>query len=479
MKFRHTKKKAYFCRLKITRMSIRMKRKYIYPLLATLFLPTFLTSCVKDNDETTELSEQCYISASALGNLKRSMYGKTSAGMDSIYTATYSGAAFPMIIDHRNLIIENNDSLLVRSRLDRVTVSVSFVGTLTWRKANPTTEEEEKWTAYNSKDSLNLTEPLHFRVFSETGNSSRTYTLKVNVHQQNGDSTTWDNLGAVAELAEIKDRRVAMVREVLTIVGQNSSDELVCVQHPNTLDGEWTLNSTTGAAGAKPSTLQQQGDKLVMSTSGGSIVESDNGIDWNTTSYPTRSGLTLVAASLDRLYALCEGKLVSSDGGEWVEEQLDDEAANLPTDNLNGVFYVSKNTMHRLFLIGRRNADDKEATIWCKTWAEQENDANWMYYTPNQTDLYRCPMLENLSVVAYDNGMQAFGGALSEILHSGDNGVTWKTYDNNDMLVDEALQKVAKKAKYLAATADNEHFLWMILDDNVWRGRINRLGFEK
>jgi hypothetical protein len=195
-----------------------MKRKYIYPLLATLFLPTFLTSCVKDNDDTTELSEQCYISAFSLGNLKRSMYGKTSAGMDSIYTSTYSGSGYSMTIDHRNLTIENYDSLLVRSRLDKVTVSVTFVGTLVWRKANPTTAEEEKWTTYNSKDSLNLTEPLHFRVFSETGNSSRTYTLKVNVHQQNGDSTTWDNLGAITELAEIKERRVAMVGDVLTIV---------------------------------------------------------------------------------------------------------------------------------------------------------------------------------------------------------------------------------------------------------------------
>jgi hypothetical protein len=269
-----------------------------------------------------------------------------------------------------------------------------------------------------------------------------------------------------------------MVGDVLTIVGQNSSDELVCVQHPNTLEGEWTLNSTTGAAGAQPSTLQQRGDKLLMSTNEGSVVESVNGIDWNAASYPSRSGLTLVAASLERVYALCDGKLLSSDGGDWVEEPLDDEAANLPTDNLNGVFYF-KNAMHRLFLIGRRNAEDKEATVWCKTWAEQENAATWMYYTPNQTDQYRCPLLENLTVVPYDNGMQAFGGALSEILHSGDNGVTWKTYDDNDMLVDEALQKVAKKAKYLAATADNEHFLWMILDDNVWRGRINRLGFEK
>ncbi len=460
-------------------MSLRMKKEYIYPLLAILMLPAFLTSCIKDDDDTTELSERCYISAFSLGTLKRSMYAKTSAGMDSIYTTTYSGTAFPLTINQRNDTIENYDSLLVRTQLNKVIVSVTFEGVLVWRKANPTNEEEEEWTSYDSKDSLDLTEPLHFRVYSESGNSSRTYTLKVNVHQQNGDSTTWDNLGAAAVLAEMSERRVAVVEKTLTVVGLNSSDELICAQHPNTLSGEWILNSTSGADGARPSTLQQQGTKLLMSTNEGSIIESSNGIDWETASYPTHSGLTLVAASPDRLYALCDGVLVSSNGDDWIEERLDDEATYLPTDNLNGVFYVSKNGMRRLFLIGQSNPDDTEAAVWCKTWADQETEAQWMFYAPNQTDQYRCPMLKNLTIVAYDDGLQALGGTLSSILHSADNGITWKTYDDNDMLVDENLQKVAQKAQRLTAAVDGEHFLWIVLDDQVWRGRINRLSFEK
>lgn len=460
-------------------MSIRMKRKYIYLLLASLILPTLLTSCIKDNDDTTELSEQCYISSLSLGSLKRTMYAKTSAGMDSIYTTSYSGSAFSMTIDQRNLTIENYDSLLVRSRLDKVTISVSFVGTLVWRKANPTTEEEEKWTAYESKDSLDLTEPVHFRVYSETGNSSRTYTLKVNVHQQNGDSTTWDNLGTAAALAELGERRAVVLEDQLMVLGLDGSNNLMCVQHPNSLSGEWAQNSTTGADEAQPSTLQKQDTKLLMSTSEGKIIESENGTDWTTASYPTRAGIKLVAVSPDRLYALCDGQLLSSNGGDWEEEQLDDEASNLPTDKLNGVFYISKNGMRRLFLIGSRNAEDKEATVWCKTWSGQEESATWMYYTPNQTDQYRCPIMNNLTIVAYDGGMQALGGTLSSILHNADNGITWKAYEDNDMIVDEALQQVAKKAKRLTATVDNDNFLWIVMDDQVWRGRINRLGFEK
>ena len=94
-------------------------------------------------------------------------------------------------------------------------------------------------------------------------------------------------------------------------------------------------------------------------------------------------------------------------------------------------------------------------------------------------------MLQNLCVVPYDDGFQALGGrsmdgtyeAMDSIRHSSDHGISWKTYDNDDMNVDKAIQNAAKTAQYITATVDEKNFLWIVIDNQVWRGRINRLGF--
>ena len=50
-------------------------------------------------------------------------------------------------------------------------------------------------------------------------------------------------------------------------------------------------------------------------------------------------------------------------------------------------------------------------------------------------------------------------------------------YEEDDMKVDPALRTAAQGAQYLTAAVDDEKFLWVMVDNKVWRGRINRLGF--
>ena len=455
-------------------------------LLALVATSSILCSCSSSDDDAAELSDNCYISSFTLGTLRRTIYGLTSAGMDSIYTTAFSGSYFPMIIDQRKQRIENLDSLPIRTLTDRVLVSVAFEGTLLWRKADISTLEDTTWTAYNKNDSIDLTDSLHFRVYAENTKSSRTYTVKVNIHQQQSDSTTWDSLGIVTALEPTTERKATVWNNKLTILATQADGTLLCVQHPLGTSGEWAGQNTVGTANAIPSTLQQQGNRLLLSTSDGQVLESTDAITWSAASFPTLAGLRLVAASDDYVYALAAGRLYRSNGATWDEEPLDDDASLLPTDQLNSVFYTLKNGMPRLILVGRKAVADTHATIWAKSWEKgTEAEEGWMYYTPNNADKYRCPALRNLCIVPYDNGLQALGGrsedgthqALDVIRHSSDHGITWKTYDNNDMNVDHALQKAAQAAQYITATADDNHFLWIVAGNQVWRGRINRLGF--
>lgn len=461
-------------------------KKHIFSLLLTFFVLSFVLVSCKSDDEANEYSDQCYISSFSLGSLKRTIYGHTTAGMDSIYTTTFSGTYFPMIIDQRKQTIENLDSLPIRTQLEKVLVSVDFEHMLVWRKADITNLEDTTWHTYDSSDSIDLSEPLHFRVYSENATSSRTYTVKVNVHQQVGDSTNWDALGNVEALMPTTERKVTVWNDKITILATQADKTLLCIQHPLSTSGEWTSQNTTGTAKAIPGTLQQQGNRLLISTTDGRLLESTDAVTWTQTGHPALTDMRLVAASKDYVYALSAGKLYSSNGTSWNEESLDDNANLLPSEQLNSIFYTLKSGMPRILLVGHQTGNNHYAAIWAKSWEEgQESQEKWIYYTPNEADKYRCPMLQNLCVVPYDDGFQALGGrsmdgtyeAMDSIRHSSDHGISWKTYDNDDMNVDKAIQNAAKTAQYITATVDEKNFLWIVIDNQVWRGRINRLGF--
>ena len=459
-------------------------KKYFFPLLAILTLPIVMISC-KDDEEEVYYSEDCYISSLSLGAMKRTLYVTGHDGLDSAYTVSFTSTFFPMTIDQRRQTIENLDSLPVRTRLNAVLVSASFQGLLVWRKANLAADADTTWQNYSSSDSLDLREPLHFRVISVTGLSSRTYTLKVNVHQQDADSTHWDSLGFVEPLKAMGERKALVWNNKVTILGKLADGTISLVQHPCTTTGEWSGSATTGTQQAVPGTVQQLGGALYMSTTEGRLITSSDGTTWTQANAPALTGLTLVDASDDYLYALAGNKLYRGNGENWEEETLEDAGENLPTSQLNGIYYTMKNGLKRLVLVGGKEGD-KEATVWAKSWQEgKEAKESWIYYAPNDADKNRCPLMDNLCVLPYDDGIQALGGksadgkyeALGSILHSNDHGITWKTYTNYDMKADPWQKKAASTAQYITAAVDGQSFLWVFVDDQVWRGRINRLGF--
>lgn len=460
-------------------------KKYVYPLLLMLVAPIVLVSCF-DDDETIEYDDHCYISGFSLGSLKRTLYTLSSEGADSAYTTTFAGSSFPMTINQRTATIENLDSLPVRTNVSAVLATVTFQGSLAWRKADLTGLEDTTWTTYNSKDSLDFSDSLHFAVVAADSRSHRIYTVKVNVHQQRGDTTVWNALGEASALDTLGARKALCWNNQLVVLGENASGKLTYVQHPLETTGDWVSVPTTGTENAQISTLQQQGNMLYLSTTLGQVLQSSNAVNWTEAPYATRSGLVLAGASDERLYALADGKLLSSDGtDEWTEEELDDSESNLPVAQLSMLNYSQTDGQQKLLLIGEKTGE-RDAQVWSKTWGTSgEQSAKWMYYVPNRADKHRLSVKENLNVVMYDDGLLAFGGAsldgnhlaMDSVLYSPDHGISWKPYFNDDMEVDTAIQEAAQAAQYITSAVDEDNFLWVVVDSKVWRGRINRLGF--
>ncbi len=467
-------------------------RTYIYLLLSALAIPLLLTSCI--DDEETETSDYCYISGFTLGSLKRTVYSTSADGEQSSYTITFTGGVFPMTIDQRALTITNNDSLPRHTDVSRVITSVSYEGELMWRRSGAS--DDTYWTAYNSADSLDFTSPLDFAVAATDGSSYRTYKVWLNVHAQKADTTAWTAMEDAACLEGAGERKAVCMGGEIEVLAEEGDGSLVLARYTTAAEGEtdgetggeWQAVTTYGGEGADVTTLTQRDDTLYLSTADGQVICSTDAAVWAPADYPQQEGLRLMGASQTRLYAMLDGSLVSSNGGDWQTEQLDDDPSSLPTECVSCFSYQLADGQRRLMLVGMRGEDygDESCMVWAKSWREGgEEEATWMFYVENATDKRRCPAMEQLNVVAYDEGFSAFGGrsrsgryeAMDSIFHSVDHGVTWAPYEDNDMDIDPRMQEQARSATYIASTVDDEKYLWVLIDQRVWRGRINRLGF--
>ena len=63
-------------------------------------------------------------------------------------------------------------------------------------------------------------------------------------------------------------------------------------------------------------------------------------------------------------------------------------------------------------------------------------------------------------------------GAMSEMFFSKDYGITWKP--DYELHLPQELLGVSGP---IASAVDRDHFIWIIANREVWRGRLNRLGF--
>ena len=153
------------------------QRKTIYYLLAALLL---LVSCKSSDDIwTASLYNDASINGFTLGTLNRYVNGVKK---------TYAGSNYIMQINPATRTIENTDSLPIYTDAGHVICSIS---TLNNGYLNIKSLTDETFTLYNAADSIDFNTSRTFRVFASDGSGYNDYTVKVNVHQEDGDAFVW------------------------------------------------------------------------------------------------------------------------------------------------------------------------------------------------------------------------------------------------------------------------------------------------
>lgn len=203
----------------------------------------------------------------------------------------------------------------------------------------------------------------------------------------------------------------------------------------------------------------------------------------------------IIGHSTNETYALSEdNKLMvwREENSAWEEDLLDEDASMLPTQDLSLTCYPMEfagNTDY-VVLVGNRSTEsypeDSIAMVWRKIVDNDEYapQGRWVYMERSDNNLMALPRLQNLSIVKYDDGILAIGGAgiggstksaYNQIYQSRDNGITWKY---------NALYKLPKdfdsNATSVTMYVDGQQYLWLFCagTGQTWRGRLNRLGWE-
>lgn len=473
-------------------------KTYTYTVLSFLLAAIMLSSCLGD-DKKVEYTDTCVISSFSLGSIKQAHQMKGSKGQDSTYYTVFAGSVFPMAINQRDLTIENPDSLPYGALVNNVLTNCNFESLLVQRPKNLSGLEaaDTLWQAYSSKDSLDFTSPRSFMVISSDGNAMREYTVTVNVHKMDPNATVWDSLG-VSDVPCPKDcelRKMAVLGGELKLLTQQAGGQLSAFSRLVSKDGSWKQEALSGAEGAMLETLQQEADMIYMSNEQGHIIYSVDGREWRTRLLG-KPGLRLVGVSSTHFYGLLEGKLMATakDAEAWKEEQLDEDGNMLPAKDITMLPMVQQNGSKRLLLVGK-TAEGDAARLWSKAWTEgqgSEAEAGWVYYTENNAIKHIFPLLTQQVVLPYDGNVLLFGGkpeasakrqsplatgtALDVIYNSQDYGITWLKHSK--MTFDERMTETATEAQLITAAVEDGRFIWVLIDGQLWRGRLNGVAFN-
>lgn len=464
---------------------LMMKRIFI-PFTILLSTVMVFASCLNDDDKEVTYYDDSAITLFSLGTLYRTVHTTSSKGVDSTYQTTIDASGYSFYIDQEKREIYNPDSLPYGTDVRRVVCTVTSKNNGLIGIKSVTSDSV---FSYSSTDSLDFTITRHMVAYASSGKAKRAYTVHVNVHQEEADVFNWGNMGKQEVFSFMNGMKAVALDRQLFVFGQKDG-KLTGFVTDNTDGRNWRELTLPELAGNAYRDVLATGGALYL-LQDQQLLRSVDGANWETVS--STALRRLLAAGTQKMYGISSTGLLmaSADHGvTWTEEKMDTPAEWLPEENISyACMPLRTNTdIERLVVAGTRNVDaypnDRYAVVWSKL-EDLSGDAeenSWMFYIQTEDNAYCLPRLANVTICAYGDVLLAFGGngigactesAFSKMYVSLDGGIAWK--GSSTYPVPAGL---AGNGEAFAATVDANNCLWIIMGDGqVWRGRLNRLGW--
>lgn len=461
-----------------------MKIKFLTVITSLLAATFMITSCLDDNEDETVYSSNSSITAFSIENIE-TKYTAEVNGKDTTLTATVIGKNYPFVIDQGQRLIYNVDSLPVGTDVKKVVVNI------TADTPGIVIVAEDKDTAWVSTDSLNFEKPVKFKVMAYSGVFGPTYTASINVHKQVPDSLQWVQINSNFAGNEVNEQKAVTMDDLIYVFTRQ--DTKVAITTTNINDGRnWTPLQTIDVDNADYSSAMAWGSRLYI-LANNELYASTNGTEWskvNTDAKFSKLIANVHTKDNQKLYAINTENhfMESEDGTTWkINEKV---PSTFPQTHLSYAAYplVTNTFIDRLTIMGDNSIATDTTTI---VWTKLTTETNWADYPVTENGRHYCPKLENIAMIYYNKQLYAFGGpgksygkdiaAFSRFYQSKDQGVTWDPVSKYVFFPESFTDLYNQANGNYSYTIDKNNFLWIIWSKTgeVWRGRINKLGFDK
>ena len=458
-------------------------RLRVLNILVSLFVTTcVITSCLDTDMVEYEYSSNASITSFSIADQIVTYYpGVTSDGIDTTLSVSVSGSDYPFVIDQSTGRIYNQDSLPLGTDVSKVVVSITADTYGIYIVA----ETDSLW---EETDSLDFSNPIQFKVISETGVFGRTYKAEINVHKQDPDSLVWNKVSVGLDTRIQAQKAVYANNNIYVFTEQENQ---VAMTMTNVSDGKtWTALEEIDIPVKADYTSVVVWNNLLYILAENELYTSENGLNWTKANTQQRFS-HLLATSKKMIGIDVDNHYISSqDGTEWNQNDL--MPSEFPASQFSSVSYpLSTNSnINRILLIGKdgtENASDTTTIVW----AQLDTENEWTALTFEDND-YTCPKLENANLIHYNDKLYTFGGGKKYLglnlvnpfqyfFESSDNGITWNTVTQK-VTFPEEFQELYQEAKgNYSCVVDENQFIWIMWSQTgeVWRGRINKFGFKK
>jgi hypothetical protein len=332
-------------------------------------------------------------------------------------------------------------------------------------------------TTITTTDSINLSGAinptaadggLELKAYAPDATTIRSYHLQLRIHKQDPDSLVWAKMPALP--AAPTEPFKAVVADADRLLVYTSNTRMYEANAANGANLSWETRSVSGLpTTVKLGSILNFKGRLYAAADNGRLYASTNGTSWNTVAVPAGVSVTnTVAYTADSL--IITGSTDGTDYFYTTEDatayrQGDAVPDRFPTDNYTFTSFAATTTLPQLMLVGNEEPEAKAVVPWVTT-----TGSKWVdFSTP--TGAY-CPALSNPTIIYYGEGFYITGDDLSAVYYS-QVGIAW-----NATLRKFLLPPTLKGSTMYSSVVDAQSFWWIITPDAVWRGRLNKLGFE-
>ena len=426
-----------------------MKLKLLPAIVSFLFLAIAISSCL-DSDDKVEYGSDDTIRAFELDTIYGVKYKFT---IDQVNRRIYNADSIPMSAD---TII---DKILIKT----ITTSAYYI----------TTGD----TLYNyASDSIDLTEtmtkPFRIKLHAPDGLNSREYSIEVRRHLQDPDSLTWHKKSDSFSNEEATgvQKTVILKGKLLTFISNSK------VYSSNVSDGKaWTGANVSGLpSNSKLTSIINFKNTLYIAAEDGKVFSSTDGTEWNQSPI-SGNVVTLLTVFPDYISGIIKENGVSkfavtnTEVSQWETGEVVPE--EFPLENISSTSFKTDTGLYKYILTGNAANKTKGATVPWFTFDGKE----WVDLATNTS--YVLPEMKYPTIVHYNDSLYAFGEKF-DAFYTSVAGIVWRKKEEKVLFPEEF-----KNRNAYSTVTDDDHFIWIIGSkdsshkDDVWMGRINKLGF--